>query len=123
MSYAQDYKVTKLSIPFSSNFGIADIAKIERQKSSGGRRSCCLRSIHIMPLDAGLGIAAAVAFSSKFVERSKFSSRHDAIYDKELEKSSKAAERFQNVPKEDVDFFEAEEYNLLHSKCVDIVCL
>ncbi len=60
-----------------------------------------------------------MAFGSKFVERSKFSSRHDAIYEKELEKSLKAAESFHNIPKEDVDFFEAEKYNLLHSKCVD----
>ena len=72
-----------------------------------------------MPLDGGIGITAAVALTSKFVERSRFSSRHDIIYDKELEKSLKTAESFQKIPKEDVDFFEAEEYNLLHSKCVD----
>jgi hypothetical protein len=72
-----------------------------------------------MPLDGGIGITAAVAFTSKFVERSKFSSRHDATYDKELENSLRTADCFQKIPKEDVDFFEAEEYNLLHSKCVD----
>ena len=71
-----------------------------------------------MPLDGGIGITAAVAIGSKFIERSEFPSRHDAIYDKELEKSLSAAESFQKIPKEDVDFFEAEEYHLLHTKCV-----
>jgi hypothetical protein len=71
-----------------------------------------------MPLDGGIGIAAAVAIGSKFIEPSKFPSRHDAIYDKELEKSLRAAESFEKIPKEDVDFFEAEAYNSLHSRCV-----
>jgi hypothetical protein len=72
-----------------------------------------------MPLDGGIGITAGIAIGSKFIERSKFSSRHDAIHDKEFEKSLRAAESFEKISKEDVDFFEAEEYNLLHSKYVE----
>ena len=70
-------------------------------------------------VDGGLGISAAVAIGSKFIERSKFSLRHSVSYDQEVEKNLKTAERFEKIPKEDVDYFEAEEYNLLHSKCVD----
>jgi hypothetical protein len=72
-----------------------------------------------MPVDGGIGITAAVAIGSKFIERSKFPARHDVIYDKELDKSLRAAESFEKIPKEDVDFFEAEEYISLHSKCVN----
>jgi hypothetical protein len=70
-----------------------------------------------MPLDGGLGITTAVAFGSKFVQRSQFPARHDAVFDKELDKCLKTAETFEKISKEDVDFFEAEEYNLHHSRC------
>jgi hypothetical protein len=70
-----------------------------------------------MPLDGGLGITTAVAIGSKFVQRSQFGAWHDAVYDKELDKSLKTAESFEKIPKEDVDFFEAEEYRLQHSRC------
>ena len=60
----------------------------------------------------------AVAIGSKFVQRSQFAARHDAVYDKELGKSLKTAESFEKIPKEDVDFFEAEEYRLQHSRCM-----
>ena len=43
--------------------------------------------------EAGIGISAIVAVGSKFIERSKFTARHDAIYDKEENKSIKLAER------------------------------
>lgn len=56
-----------------------------------------------MPLDGGLGIMAAVAFSSKFVKQSQFPAWHN--------------ESFEKIPKEDVGFFEAEEYGLWHSRC------
>jgi hypothetical protein len=39
---------------------------------------------------------------------------------KESEKSLEAAERFERIPKEDIDHFEAEEYNFLHSKYVQV---
>jgi hypothetical protein len=70
-------------------------------------------------MDGGVGISAAVAIAAKFIEPSKFTSRHSACYDQEAEKSLKTAERFEKIPKEDVDYFEAEEYNSLHSKCVN----
>lgn len=69
--------------------------------------------------EAGIGISAMVAFGSKFVERSKFTVRHDAIYDKEENKSIKVAERFDSIPKEDVDHFEFEEYAMLRSQYVE----
>ncbi|KAF8954311.1 hypothetical protein BDZ97DRAFT_490322 [Flammula alnicola] len=67
-------------------------------------------------VDGGIGISAVVAVGSKFIERSKFPGRHDAIYDKEVDKSIKLAERFDNIPREDVDHFEFEEYTMLRSK-------
>ncbi|PPQ97487.1 hypothetical protein CVT26_002716 [Gymnopilus dilepis] len=67
-------------------------------------------------MDGGVGISAAVAIGSKFVERSKFAARHDASYDKEADKSAKLAERFDRIPKEDVDHFEYEAYDQLHSR-------
>ncbi|KDR84465.1 hypothetical protein GALMADRAFT_237339 [Galerina marginata CBS 339.88] len=70
-------------------------------------------------MDGGVGISAAVAVGSKFVERSKFTARHEAIYDKEVDKSIKLGQRFDSIPKEDVDEFEFQEYNLLRSKCAD----
>ena len=73
-------------------------------------------TIHPIMIDGGIGITAAVAFASKFVERSKFSWRHEVTYDKEVEKSQKIADRFQKIPREDIDYFEAEEYNALHSR-------
>ena len=69
-------------------------------------------------VDAGVGIAAAVSIGSKFIERSKFTARHDASCDKEADKTQKMAERFDRIPPEDVDHFEFQEYNMLHSKCV-----
>ena len=69
--------------------------------------------------EAGIGISAIVAVRSKFIERSKFTARHDAIYDKEEIKSIKLAERFDSIPREDVDHFEFEEYTILRSKYVD----
>ena len=69
--------------------------------------------------DGGIGISAALAIGSKFIERSKFSSRHYAIHDLEAEKSLKTAERFEKIPKEDVDYFEAAEYNSLHLRCIN----
>ena len=69
--------------------------------------------------EVGIGISAIVAFGSKFVERSKFTARHDAICDKEESKSIKLAERFDSIPREDIDHFEFEEYNRLHSKYVE----
>ena len=53
--------------------------------------------------------SAVVAISSKFIERSKFTDRHDAICDKE-NRSIKLAERFDSISREDVDCFEFEEY-------------
>ena len=69
--------------------------------------------------EAGIGISAIVAVGSKFIERSKFTARHDAIYDKEENKSIKLAERFDSIPREDVDHFEFEEYTMLRSQYVD----
>ena len=69
-------------------------------------------------VDGGVGIAAVVGIGSKFLERSKFTVRHDASCDKEAEKVVKMAERFDCIPQEDVDYFEFQEYNMLHSKCV-----
>ena len=69
--------------------------------------------------EAGIGISAIVAVGSKFIERSKFTARHDAIYDKEETKSIKLAERFDSIPREDVDHFEFEEYTMLRSRYVD----
>ena len=66
--------------------------------------------------DAGIGISAVVAIGSKFIERSKFTARHDVIYDKEAEKSVRFAERFDKIAKEDVDLFEVEQYAKYHSK-------
>ena len=68
--------------------------------------------------EVGIGISAMVAIGSKFIERSKFTSRHDAIYDKEESKSIKLAERFDNIPPQDVDHFEFEEYTKLRSQYV-----
>jgi hypothetical protein len=72
-----------------------------------------------MPWDGGIGITAAVAIGSKSIERLTFTSCHNAIYDKKSEKSLKAAERFEWIPKDNVDHFEADEYNLWHCKCID----
>ena len=69
--------------------------------------------------EVGIGISAMVAIGSKFIERSKFTVRHDAICDKEENKSIKLAERFDSIPREDVDHFELEEYTILHSKYVE----
>ena len=66
--------------------------------------------------EVGIGISAMVAIGSKFIERSKFTSRHDAIYDKEKSNSINLAERFDNIPPEDIDHFEFEEYTMLRSK-------
>ena len=74
-------------------------------------------------MDGGVGISAAVAIGSKFVERSKFTARHDASYDKEADKSAKLAERFDRIPKEDVDHFEYEAYDQLHSRCGYMFCV
>jgi len=68
--------------------------------------------------EVGIGISAVVAVGSKFIERSKFAGRHDAIYDKEVDKSIKLAERFDRIPREDVDHFEFEEYTMLRSQYV-----
>ena len=67
-------------------------------------------------VDGGIGISAAVAIGAKFIERSKFTARHDGVYDKESEKRVRLAERFEKIPKEDVDHFEWEEYNSLHAR-------
>lgn len=67
-------------------------------------------------VDAGVGIAAVVSIGSKFIERSKFTARHELSCDKEAEKSARLVERFDRIPKEDVDQFELEGYNSLHSK-------
>jgi hypothetical protein len=69
-------------------------------------------------IDGGVGIAALVSVGTKFVERSKFTARHEASCDKEADKTLKLAERFDRIPQEDVDHFEFQEYNMLHSKCV-----
>ena len=69
--------------------------------------------------EVGIGISAMVAIGSKFIERSKFTARHDAIYDKEEKKSIKLAERFDSIPREDVDHFEFEEYTMLRSEYVE----
>ncbi|KDR84463.1 hypothetical protein GALMADRAFT_151352 [Galerina marginata CBS 339.88] len=66
-------------------------------------------------MDGGIGISAAVAVGSKFIERSKFTARHEASYDKEVDKSIKLGQRFDIIPKEDIDEFEFQEYNLLRS--------
>jgi len=68
---------------------------------------------------AEVGISAVVAVGSKFIERSKFTARHDAIYDKEVDKSIKLAERFDSIPREDVDHFELEEYTMRRSQYVE----
>jgi len=70
-------------------------------------------------VDAGIAISTVVGLSSNFIERSTFTARHDAVYDKETDKSVKLAERFYNIPKEDVDEFELQAYAKLHSKCVE----
>ena len=69
--------------------------------------------------EAGIGISAMVAIGSKFIERSKFTVRHDTTYDKEENKSIKLAERFDNIPREDVDHFEFEEYTKLRAQYVE----
>ena len=69
--------------------------------------------------EAGIGISAMVAIGSKFIERSKFTVRHDATYDKEENKSIKLAERFDSIPREDVDHFEFEQYTMLRSQYVE----
>ena len=69
--------------------------------------------------EIGIGVSAMVAIGSKFVERSKFTARHDAIYDKEEKKSIKLADRFDNIPRGDVDHFEFEEYTMLRSEYVE----
>jgi len=69
--------------------------------------------------EVGIGVSAVVAIGSKFIERSKFTSRHDTIYDKEENKSIKLAERFDNIPPEDVDHFEFEEYTMLRSEYIE----
>ena len=69
--------------------------------------------------EVGIGVSAVVAIGSKFIERSKFTVRHDAVYDKEEFKSTKLAERFDNIPREDVDHFEFEEYTMLRSQYVE----
>jgi hypothetical protein len=69
--------------------------------------------------EIGIAISAVLAIGSKFIERSKFTARHDAIYDKEANKSIKLAERFDSIPREDVDNFEFEEYTKLRSKYVE----
>jgi hypothetical protein len=68
--------------------------------------------------EVGIGISAMVAVGSKFIEQSKFTDRHDAIYDKEENKSIKLAERFDTIPREDVDHFKLEEYTRLCSQYV-----
>ena len=68
---------------------------------------------------AEVGIGAVVAIGSKFIERSKFTVRHDAVYDKEENRSIKLAERFDSIPREDVDHFEFEEYTKLRSQYVE----
>ena len=69
-------------------------------------------------VDGGISISAAIAIGSKFFQRSRFSSRHrdDAVYDQEADKSLKSAERFENITKEDLDYFEAEEYSRLRAQ-------
>jgi len=62
-----------------------------------------------------IAISAVVGLGSNFIERSNFTARHDAVYDKETDKSLKLSERFYNIPKEDVDEFEFQEYIDLHS--------
>ena len=69
--------------------------------------------------EVGIGISAMVAIGSKFIERSKFTDRHDATYDKEENRSIKLAERFDSIPREDVDHFEFEEYVKLRSQYVE----
>ena len=69
--------------------------------------------------EVGIGVSAVVAIGSKFIERSKFTVRHDAVYDKEEFKSTKLAERFDNIPREDIDHFEFEEYTMLRSQYVE----
>ena len=68
--------------------------------------------------EVGIGVSAVVAIGSKFIERSKFTVRHDAVYDKEGTRSIKLAERFDSIPREDVDHFEFEEYTKLRSQYV-----
>ena len=69
--------------------------------------------------EVGIGISALVAIGSKFIERSKFTVRHDAICDKEENKSIQLAKRFDSIPREDVDHFEFEEFTNLHSRYVE----
>ena len=69
--------------------------------------------------EVGIGVSAVVAIGSKFIERSKFTVRHDAFYDKEEIKSIKLAERFDGIPREGVDHFEFEEYTMLRSQYVE----
>ena len=68
-------------------------------------------------VDGGIGITATAALASNLIQRSRFPSRHNASYEQEAEKSLKTGVRFDMIPKEDVDYFEAEEYNSLRSKC------
>ena len=68
---------------------------------------------------AEVGVGAVVAIGSKFIERSKFTVRHDAVYDKEETRSIKLAERFDSISREDVDHFEFEEYTKLRSQYVE----
>jgi len=53
-------------------------------------------------VDSEIGISAAVAIGTKFVEPSEFTSRHDGSYNKEVEKSLSAADRFEKISKEDI---------------------
>ena len=69
--------------------------------------------------EVGIGVSAMVAIGSKFIERSKFTVRHDSIYDKEENRLMKLAERFDSIPREDVDHFEFEEYTKLRSQYVE----
>ena len=67
-------------------------------------------------VDGGIGLTAAATLTSNLIQRSRFPSRHKASYEQEVEKSLKTADRFDTIPNEDVDYFEAEEYNSLRSK-------
>jgi hypothetical protein len=68
--------------------------------------------------EVGIGVSAMVAIGSKFIERSNFTVCHDVICDKE-NRSIKLAERFDSIPREDVDHFEFEEYTMLCSRYVE----
>ncbi|KIJ41931.1 hypothetical protein M422DRAFT_254944 [Sphaerobolus stellatus SS14] len=67
-------------------------------------------------IDGGVGISAAASLATNFVGPSTFLARHDGVYDKESEKCVKLAGRLDRIPKEDIDHFEFEEYNLRHSR-------